>query len=43
MSDALSALSTANAVVSLDELATHLTFMQVIIHYPPPTTTTIHY
>ena len=37
VSDALSALSTANTVVSLDELATHLTFMQVI-HTLPPTT-----
>ena len=31
MSDALSALSTNNTVVSLDELATHLTFMQSCI------------
>ena len=31
VSDALSALSTANTVVSLDELATHLTFMQSCI------------
>ena len=34
VSDALSALTTGNTVASLDELATHLTFMQV--HYPPP-------